>query len=107
MSDESVVHGWSNWYQVSSRALIVGLKMPIARKASLGAAETFAVVPAATANASLSTLIDVKSGGSIYAHSVGIGRYTGVLAETNIGRDRKSTRLNSSHRNTSRMPSSA
>ena len=36
---------------------------------------------------SLSTLIDVKSGGSIYAHSVGIGRYTGVLAETNIGRE--------------------
>jgi TonB-linked SusC/RagA family outer membrane protein len=35
----------------------------------------------------LSTLIDVKSGGSIYAHSVGIGRYTGVLAETAIGRE--------------------
>lgn len=36
---------------------------------------------------SLSTLIDVKSGGSIYAHSVGIGRYTGVLAETAAGRE--------------------
>ena len=35
----------------------------------------------------LSTLIDVKSGGSIYAHSVGIGRYTGVLAETAAGRE--------------------
>ena len=28
-------------------------------------------------------------------------------AKTNIATDRKSTRLNSSHRNTSRMPSSA
>ena len=29
------------------------------------------------------------------------------LSHQEIGRDRKSTRLNSSHRNTSRMPSSA
>ena len=36
---------------------------------------------------SLSTLIDVKYGGDIFSQSVNIGRYTGVLAETALGRE--------------------
>lgn len=36
---------------------------------------------------SLSTLIDVKYGGDIFSQSVNIGRYTGVLAETVLGRE--------------------
>ncbi|GAB3921458.1 SusC/RagA family TonB-linked outer membrane protein [Larkinella terrae] len=36
---------------------------------------------------SLSTLIDVKSGGDIFSQSVNIGRYTGVLKETTVGRE--------------------
>jgi TonB-linked SusC/RagA family outer membrane protein len=35
----------------------------------------------------LSTLIDVKSGGDIFSQSVNIGRYTGVLKETTMGRE--------------------
>ncbi|RDB05377.1 SusC/RagA family TonB-linked outer membrane protein [Runella aurantiaca] len=38
-------------------------------------------------NVSLSTLIDVKQGGDIFSQSVNIGRYTGVLAETVLGRE--------------------
>ncbi|RRB17914.1 SusC/RagA family TonB-linked outer membrane protein [Larkinella knui] len=38
-------------------------------------------------NLSLSTLIDVKSGGDIFSQSVNIGRYTGVLKETTVGRE--------------------
>lgn len=37
--------------------------------------------------ASLSTLIDVKQGGDIFSQSVNIGRYTGVLKETLLGRE--------------------
>lgn len=36
---------------------------------------------------SLSTLIDVKSGGDIFSQSINIGRYTGVLKETTFGRE--------------------
>lgn len=36
---------------------------------------------------SLSTLVDVRTGGQLFAHSVNIGRYTGVLAETLPGRE--------------------
>ncbi|MDJ1491752.1 SusC/RagA family TonB-linked outer membrane protein [Cytophagaceae bacterium DM2B3-1] len=36
---------------------------------------------------SISTLIDAKMGGNIYSQTVAIGRYTGVLAETNVGRE--------------------
>lgn len=36
---------------------------------------------------SLSTLIDMKQGGDIFSQSVNIGRYTGVLAETTVGRE--------------------
>lgn len=35
----------------------------------------------------LSTLIDVKQGGDIFSQTVNIGRYTGVLAETVVGRE--------------------
>lgn len=35
----------------------------------------------------LSTLIDVKQGGDIFSQTVNIGRYTGVLAETAVGRE--------------------
>lgn len=38
-------------------------------------------------NLSLSTLIDVKHGGDIFSQSINIGRYTGVLAETTMGRE--------------------
>ncbi|MGG7660900.1 SusC/RagA family TonB-linked outer membrane protein [Dyadobacter sp. BHUBP1] len=38
-------------------------------------------------NLSLSTLIDVKHGGDIFSQSINIGRYTGVLAETTLGRE--------------------
>jgi TonB-linked SusC/RagA family outer membrane protein len=36
---------------------------------------------------SLSTLLDVRIGGDLFAHSVNIGRYTGVLKETVLGRE--------------------
>jgi TonB-linked SusC/RagA family outer membrane protein len=36
---------------------------------------------------SLSTLIDIKSGGDIFSQSINIGRYTGVLKETTLGRE--------------------
>ncbi|OIN58490.1 SusC/RagA family TonB-linked outer membrane protein [Arsenicibacter rosenii] len=36
---------------------------------------------------SLSTLIDMKQGGDIFSQSVNIGRYTGVLKETALGRE--------------------
>ncbi len=36
---------------------------------------------------SLSTLIDMKQGGDIFSQSVNIGRFTGVLAETTVGRE--------------------
>lgn len=36
---------------------------------------------------SLSTLIDIKNGGDIFSQSINIGRYTGVLAETTLGRE--------------------
>ncbi|MFN3378279.1 MAG: SusC/RagA family TonB-linked outer membrane protein [Runella zeae] len=36
---------------------------------------------------SLSTLIDMKKGGDIFSQSVNIGRYTGVLKETLMGRE--------------------
>ncbi|MFD2571201.1 SusC/RagA family TonB-linked outer membrane protein [Spirosoma soli] len=36
---------------------------------------------------SLSTLIDVKQGGDIFSQSINIGRYTGVLKETTVGRE--------------------
>lgn len=36
---------------------------------------------------SLSTLIDIKNGGNIFSQSVGLSRYTGVLAETVVGRE--------------------
>ncbi|SKB98794.1 SusC/RagA family TonB-linked outer membrane protein [Dyadobacter psychrophilus] len=36
---------------------------------------------------SLSTLIDIKSGGDIFSQSINIGRYTGVLKETTFGRE--------------------
>lgn len=36
---------------------------------------------------SLSSLIDVKQGGDIFSQSVNIGRFTGVLAETTLGRE--------------------
>ena len=38
-------------------------------------------------NLSLSTLIDAKAGGDIFSQSINIGRYTGVLAETTLGRE--------------------
>lgn len=38
-------------------------------------------------NLSLSTLIDVKHGGDIFSQSINIGRYTGVLEETTLGRE--------------------
>lgn len=38
-------------------------------------------------NFSLSTLIDVKHGGDIFSQSINIGRYTGVLKETTMGRE--------------------
>lgn len=38
-------------------------------------------------NLSLSTLIDIKHGGDIFSQSINIGRYTGVLAETTMGRE--------------------
>ncbi|MCF0073626.1 SusC/RagA family TonB-linked outer membrane protein [Dyadobacter sp. CY261] len=38
-------------------------------------------------NLSLSTLIDVKHGGDIFSQSINIGRYTGVLEETTMGRE--------------------
>ncbi|WP_229216777.1 SusC/RagA family TonB-linked outer membrane protein [Dyadobacter sp. 3J3] len=38
-------------------------------------------------NFTLSTLIDVKHGGDIFSQSINIGRYTGVLAETTMGRE--------------------
>jgi len=38
-------------------------------------------------NFTLSTLIDVKQGGDIFSQSVNVGRYTGVLAETTLGRE--------------------
>ncbi|MEO6284406.1 MAG: SusC/RagA family TonB-linked outer membrane protein [Dyadobacter sp.] len=36
---------------------------------------------------SLSTLIDIKSGGDIFSQSINVGRYTGVLKETTFGRE--------------------
>jgi TonB-linked SusC/RagA family outer membrane protein len=36
---------------------------------------------------SLSTLIDVRNGGDIFSQTVNIGRYTGVLKETLVGRE--------------------
>lgn len=36
---------------------------------------------------SLSTLIDIKQGGDIFSQTVNIGRYTGVLKETLLGRE--------------------
>ena len=36
---------------------------------------------------SLSTLIDVKHGGDIFSQSINVGRYTGVLKETTLGRE--------------------
>lgn len=36
---------------------------------------------------SLSTLFDMKQGGDIFSQSVNIGRFTGVLAETTVGRE--------------------
>ena len=36
---------------------------------------------------SLSTLVDVKHGGDIFSQSINIGRYTGVLEETTLGRE--------------------
>ncbi|MCK8492722.1 SusC/RagA family TonB-linked outer membrane protein [Spirosoma sp. RP8] len=36
---------------------------------------------------SLSTLIDMRHGGDIFSQTVNIGRYTGVLKETTIGRE--------------------
>ena len=38
-------------------------------------------------NFTLSTLIDVKHGGDIFSQSINIGRYTGVLKETTVGRE--------------------
>lgn len=38
-------------------------------------------------NLSLSTLIDAKAGGDIFSQTINIGRYTGVLAETTLGRE--------------------
>ena len=36
---------------------------------------------------SLSTLIDIKHGGDIFSQSINVGRYTGVLKETTLGRE--------------------
>ncbi|PWJ59491.1 TonB-linked SusC/RagA family outer membrane protein [Dyadobacter jejuensis] len=36
---------------------------------------------------SLSTLVDAKYGGNIFSQSINIGRYTGVLKETTVGRE--------------------
>ena len=36
---------------------------------------------------SLSTLIDIRNGGDIFSQTVNIGRYTGVLQETLVGRE--------------------
>jgi TonB-linked SusC/RagA family outer membrane protein len=38
-------------------------------------------------NFSLSTLIDIKHGGDIFSQSINVGRYTGVLKETTLGRE--------------------
>lgn len=38
-------------------------------------------------NFSLSTLIDIKHGGDIFSQSINVGRYTGVLKETTMGRE--------------------
>ncbi len=38
-------------------------------------------------NLSLSTLIDMKQGGDIFSQTINIGRYTGVLKETTLGRE--------------------
>ncbi|WP_266367977.1 SusC/RagA family TonB-linked outer membrane protein [Tellurirhabdus rosea] len=38
-------------------------------------------------NLSLSTLLDMKHGGDIFSQTVNIGRYTGVLQETLVGRE--------------------
>ncbi|MDQ6480886.1 SusC/RagA family TonB-linked outer membrane protein [Dyadobacter sp. LHD-138] len=36
---------------------------------------------------SLSSLIDIKHGGDIFSQSINVGRYTGVLKETTLGRE--------------------
>ncbi|OZI09144.1 SusC/RagA family TonB-linked outer membrane protein [Siphonobacter sp. BAB-5385] len=38
-------------------------------------------------NLSLTTLIDMKQGGDIFSQTINIGRYTGVLKETTVGRE--------------------
>lgn len=38
-------------------------------------------------NLSISTLIDMKHGGDIFSQTINIGRYTGVLKETTLGRE--------------------
>ena len=38
-------------------------------------------------NLSLSTLIDARQGGNIFSQTINIGRYTGVLKETLVGRE--------------------
>jgi TonB-linked SusC/RagA family outer membrane protein len=38
-------------------------------------------------NFTLSTLIDVKHGGDIFSQTINVGRYTGVLKETTLGRE--------------------
>ncbi|GLU56835.1 SusC/RagA family TonB-linked outer membrane protein [Dyadobacter frigoris] len=38
-------------------------------------------------NFTLSTLIDIKHGGDIFSQTINVGRYTGVLAETTLGRE--------------------
>ena len=46
---------------------------------------------------------------AIWQHEINFneGEKVQIIAPSGSGKDRKSTRLNSSHRNTSRMPSSA
>jgi len=38
-------------------------------------------------NFTLSTLIDIKHGGDIFSQTINVGRYTGVLKETTLGRE--------------------
>ena len=53
-------------------------------------------------NCGKTTLFNALTGSNQF-----VGNWPGVTVEKKEGRDRKSTRLNSSHWNKSRMPSSA